>query len=182
MLVGTTEAASLLNISAQRVRVLLKEGRIQGARKINGRTWGIPLYKGRPRISGRKRGPLPNWSPQRHCGKNTIHLNRPNIERNRKLKKIDPQAKDEYVLTAQRGSEILSKGHEVEIHGPCRIVYRSDLPHSCGATVWIETLATATVFNLDGMVERVDSRWVWEEEDMWKINKKSIEELIRVWN
>ena len=77
------------------------------------------------------------------------------IERNRKLKKIDPQAKDEYVLTAQRGSEILSKGHEVEIHGPCRIVYRPDLPHSCGATVWIETLATVTVFNLDGMVERV---------------------------
>jgi hypothetical protein len=26
------------------------------------------------------------------------------------------------------------------------------------------------------------SRWVWEEEDMWKINKKSIEELITVWN
>ncbi|MCL2938211.1 MAG: helix-turn-helix domain-containing protein, partial [Trichodesmium sp. MAG_R02] len=169
MLVGTTEAASLLNISAQRVRVLLKEGRIQGARKINGRTWGIPLYKGRPRISGRKRGPKPNWSPQRHCGKNTIHFNRPNIERNRKLKKVDPQAKDEYVLiaieqklrtlslfrigsynrdrclnlcfdcyTAQRGSEILGRGHEIEIHGPCRIVYRPDLPHSCGATVWIE--------------------------------------------
>ena len=28
MLVGTTEAASLLNISAQRVRVLLKEGKV----------------------------------------------------------------------------------------------------------------------------------------------------------
>ncbi|WP_287280130.1 MULTISPECIES: helix-turn-helix domain-containing protein [unclassified Okeania] len=43
MFVGTTEAASLLSISAQRVRVLLQEGRIQGARKINGRTWVIPL-------------------------------------------------------------------------------------------------------------------------------------------
>ncbi|MGD1716031.1 DNA-binding protein [Dapis sp. BLCC M172] len=180
MFVGTTEAASLLNISAQRVRVLLQEGRIQGARKINGRTWGIPLYKGRPRISGKKRGPKPNWLPLRHCGKNTLHFNRPNIEKNRKRKKVDPQAKDEYVLSAQRGSKILSKGHEMEIHGPCRIVYRPDEPHSCGATVWIETLATVTVFNLDGTVERVDSRWVWEEEEMWKINKKSIEELIRI--
>ncbi len=180
MLVGTTEAASLLSISAQRVRVLLKEGRIQGARKINGRTWGIPLYKGRPRVSGKKRGPKPNWSAQRHCGKNTIHFNRPNIEKNRKLKKVDPQAKSEYVLSAQRGSKILGKGHEMEINGPCRIVYRPDKPHSCGATVWIETLATVTVFNFDGTVERVDSRWVWEEEEIWKINKKNIEELIRV--
>ncbi|NEP03680.1 MAG: DNA-binding protein [Okeania sp. SIO2G4] len=156
----------------------IKEGRIQGARKINGRTWGIPLYKGKPRVSGRKRGPKPNWYPRRHCGKNTIHFNRPNIEKNRKLKKVDPQAKCEYVLSAQRGSEILSKGHEVEINGPCRIVYRPDKPHSCGATVWIETLATVTVFNFDGTVERVNNRWVWEEEEMWKINKKNIEELI----
>ncbi|MGD1809119.1 DNA-binding protein [Dapis sp. BLCC M126] len=180
MVIGTTEAASLLSISAQRVRVLLKEGRIQGARKINGQTWGIPLYKGKPRVSSRKRGPKPNWLPQRHCGKNTIHFNRLNIEKNRKLKKVDLQAKFEYVLTAQRGSEILGKGHEMEINGPCRIVYRPDKPHSCGATVWIETLATVTVFNFDGTVERVDSRWVWEEEEMWKINKKSIEELIRI--
>ena len=180
MFVGTTEAASILSISAQRVRVLLKEGRIQGARKINGRTWGIPLYKGKPRVSGRKRGPKPNWYPRHHCGKNTIHFNRPNIEKNRKLKKVDPQAKCEYVLSAQRGSEILSKGHEVEINGPCRIVYRPDKPHSCGATVWIETLATVTVFNFDGTVERIDSRWVWEEEEMWKINKKNIEELISI--
>ncbi|RQH43313.1 DNA-binding protein, partial [Okeania hirsuta] len=71
MFVGTTEAASLLSISAQRVRVLLQEGRIQGARKINGRTWVIPLYKGMPRIAGRSRGPKPRWRSCRHCGKNT---------------------------------------------------------------------------------------------------------------
>ncbi|MGD1703908.1 hypothetical protein [Dapis sp. BLCC M229] len=46
--------------------------------------------------------------------------------------------------------------------------------------MWIETLATVTVFNFDGTVQRVDSKWVWEEKEMWKINKKSIEELIRV--
>ncbi len=185
MVVGTTEAASILSISAQRVRVLLKEGRIQGARKINGRTWMIPLYKGMPRVSGRKRGPKPHWHSRRHCGKNTIHLNRPNIEKNRKRKKAESQAEHSqaeynYVLSAQRGSEILAKGHEIEIHGPCRIVYRPEKPHSCGATVWIETLATVTVFNFDGTVERVNSMWIWEEEEMWKINKKNIDELIRV--
>ncbi len=94
--------------------------------------------------------------------------------------KVDPQAKCEYVLSAQRGSEILSKGHEMEINGPCRIVYRPEKPHSCGATVWIETLATVTVFNFDGTVEQVDSRWIWEEEEMWKINQKNIEELISI--
>lgn len=29
--------------------------------------------------------------------------------------------------------------HEVEIHGPCRLVYRPDKPLKCGARVWIET-------------------------------------------
>ncbi len=42
MEVGTTQAAFILNISTARVRVLLKEGRIQGARK-DGRSWLIPL-------------------------------------------------------------------------------------------------------------------------------------------
>ncbi len=56
---------------------------------------------------------------------------------------------------------------------------RPEKPHSCGATVWIETLATATVFNFDGTVERVNSMWIWEEEEMWEINKKNIEQLIQ---
>ncbi|WP_353734974.1 helix-turn-helix domain-containing protein [Okeania sp. SIO2C2] len=172
MFVGTTEAASLLSISAQRVRVLLKEGRIQGARKINGRTWVIPLYKGMPRISGRKRGPKPRWHSRKHCGKNTIHFNRPNIGINQREENTNLD-----VVSAKRGSKNLATGHEIEIHGPCRIVYRPEKPHTCGATVWIETLATATVFDFDGSVYRVDSRWMWEEEEMWEINKINIDEL-----
>ncbi|MDJ0511659.1 MAG: hypothetical protein QNJ64_20770 [Crocosphaera sp.] len=81
------------------------------------------------------------------------------------------------VVSAKRGSKNLATGHEIEIHGPCRIVYRPEKPHTCGATVWIETLATATVFDFDGSVYRVDSRWMWEEEEMWKINKINIDEL-----
>jgi hypothetical protein len=72
----------------------------------------------------------------------------------------------------------LAFGHEVEIHGPCRIVYRPDEPHNCGATVWIETLATVTVFDFSGGVYRVDSRWIWSEEETWKINKINIDDLI----
>ncbi len=158
MFVGTIEVASLLNISPQRVRLLIKEGRIQGARKINGRTWVIPLYKGMPRVSRRKRGPNPRWDSCTHCGKNTIHFNRNNIAVNKKEKKTDL-----HVLSAKRGTKTLAKGHEIEIHGPCKIVYRPDKPHSCGATVWIETLATATMFNFDGRVQQVDSRWIEEE-------------------
>ncbi|WP_287279328.1 MULTISPECIES: hypothetical protein [unclassified Okeania] len=56
----------------------------------------------------------------------------------------------------------LAVGHEVDIHGPCRIVYRQNKPHHCGATVWIETLAKVTVFDLDGSQFDVDSNWVWE--------------------
>ncbi|MGD1703981.1 helix-turn-helix domain-containing protein [Dapis sp. BLCC M229] len=174
MFVGTTEVASLLNISAQRVRVLIKEGRIQGARKINGRTWVIPLYRGMPRVSYRKHGPKPNWHSSRHCGKNTIHFDRNNIATNKNKKDTALE-----VMSIKRGSKNLAKGHEIEIHGPCKIVYRPENPHSCGATVWIETLATATVFNFDGTVERVNSMWIWEEEEMWKINKKNIEQLIQ---
>ena len=36
-------------------------------------------------------------------------------------------------------------GHEVEINGPCRVVYSPDKPLSCGAKVWIETEAGVVV-------------------------------------
>ncbi|MDY6805715.1 MAG: hypothetical protein SXA11_18165 [Cyanobacteriota bacterium] len=44
MFVGTTEAVNLLAATAQRVRLLLKQGRLQGAKKI-ARAWIIPLFK-----------------------------------------------------------------------------------------------------------------------------------------
>ncbi|MGB3512418.1 MAG: hypothetical protein WBA93_24905, partial [Microcoleaceae cyanobacterium] len=59
-------------------------------------------------------------------------------------------------------------------------VYRPQKPHSCGATVWIETLATVSVFDFDGTVSRVDNKWIWEEEEMWKINKINIDEMMAI--
>ena len=65
MFVGTTEAANALGVKPQRVRLLLKQGRIQGAKKV-GKVWIIPLYKGMPRISKGKRGPKPRWQSRQH--------------------------------------------------------------------------------------------------------------------
>ena len=46
-IVGTTEAAFLLDISVSRVKVLLQQQRMKGAKK-EGRVWKIPLIKGNP--------------------------------------------------------------------------------------------------------------------------------------
>jgi hypothetical protein len=44
--VKTTQAASLLNLCPQRVRKLLKQGRIKGAFKDKRGFWQIPVYWG----------------------------------------------------------------------------------------------------------------------------------------
>ena len=38
-------------------------------------------------------------------------------------------------------------GHEVQIDGPCSVIYRPDKPLSCGAKVWIETQAGVVVWS-----------------------------------
>ena len=172
---GTTEVATLLGISAQRVRVLLKENRIMGAYKINGKTWVIPLFDGMPIISGKKRGPKPRWHSRQHCGKKTVHVNRNNLRDNQ----TNGNTKKK-VASIKQGSKNLATGHEVEIHGPCRIVYRREKPHSCGATVWIETFAAVTVYDFEGNVERVNSMWELYEDGIRKSDKQKVEELIRI--
>ena len=58
--VGTTEAAFLLRLSSPRVRKLLAEGRIEGAFK-EGLHWKIPLFKGMPKVTSRRKGPEGRW-------------------------------------------------------------------------------------------------------------------------
>lgn len=77
MIVGTTEAAQILKISTARLRVLLIEGRVEGAYKT-GKMWLIPLFNGKPMIKRGKRGPAPRWCNPRKPAKTIIHLN--NIE------------------------------------------------------------------------------------------------------
>jgi len=40
-MIGTTEAAKRLNVTARRIRVLCEQGRIQGVERV-GNSWAIP--------------------------------------------------------------------------------------------------------------------------------------------
>ena len=64
--------------------------------------------------------------------KRRIHVNQHKIRRNQKTGEREP------VLTVKtyKSNDYC---HEVDIGGPCRVVYSPDKPLSCGARVWIET-------------------------------------------
>ena len=64
--------------------------------------------------------------------KKRIHINQHVIKRNAKTGERKP------VITVKTYKENIY-GHEVDIKGPCRVVYSPDKPLSCGAKVWIET-------------------------------------------
>ena len=139
-IVGTTEAAFLLNISVSRVKVLLQQKRIKGAKK-EGRVWRIPLIKGIPKVKECKRGLKGTWRRKR-CDKTTkIHVNKFHISHNRKHKTKKP------VITIRQGSR-KTYCNIAEIKGSCRVVYQPDNPLSCGAVVWIEVLADTLVLPL----------------------------------
>ena len=97
MIVGTTEAAKILSISTARLRVLMIEGRVEGAYKT-GRMWLIPLFNGKPIIKRRKRGPTPGWSNPRVPAKTIVHVNKNKIQSNKK------NQKHEAVITVKKGT------------------------------------------------------------------------------
>ena len=61
-----------------------------------------------------------------------IHVNQHIIRDNAHYKRANPP------LSIKRGGKT-ERAMEVEIEGPCTIVYRPGKPLSCGARVWIET-------------------------------------------
>lgn len=67
-----------------------------------------------------------------------IHVNQHRIKANAKHGTRDA------VITVKAGRENVY-GHDVQIHGPCRVVYSPDKPLSCGARVWIETTGPVEV-------------------------------------
>ena len=143
MIVGTTQAAQILSISSSRLRVLLISGRVKGAYKT-GKMWLIPLFQGKPIIERGTRGPAPSWRNPRKPAKTVVHVNSHKIRHNRKTKERLP------VITVKKGKTNIY-GHEVEIPGGCRVVYRPDTP-SCRAKVWIETLYDVRVFDLGNTI------------------------------
>ncbi len=134
MSVGTTEAAFLLNISTARLRLLLKQGRVLGAEK-EGRFWTIPLNsRGMPEITSGLRGPQGTWNKGQRTGNTFIHIVRRVIDANRDQGTSDP------AISVKQGDRN-DRCHEVEIVGPCKIVYRPHKPNRSqagGARLWIE--------------------------------------------
>lgn len=139
-IIGTREAAFLLGICCQRVRVLLSQGRIKGAYKCKG-FWRIPLYGQMPVVVPGTRGPKGMWCHRQRQKPTMIHVNQQKIQANRKKINKNPQiALDQLtpVIALKQGKGNYL-GFQLEIQGPCRIVYRPLKPASCGAHLWIDT-------------------------------------------
>ncbi len=135
-------------------------GRVQGAYKT-GKMWLMPLFNGKPIIKRGTRGPAPGWRNPKTPAKTIIHVNSHKIRENQKqstkqpvitvkkrlnsgnvsLPTLNPstEAQENADSVARKGNEINLYGHEVEILGGCRVVYRPDRS-KYGAKVWIETL------------------------------------------
>ncbi|NEP26525.1 helix-turn-helix domain-containing protein [Moorena sp. SIO3I6] len=133
--VGTTEAASLLGISSRRLRQLLEKGRVRGAYK-SGKFWIIPLFNHLPQITKATRGPKGKWRTSRPPALATINVNRNRIGSNNAKPAEDRQP----VISVKRSGNNLY-GNQIEILGPCRIVYQPEHPLRCGARLWIETFS-----------------------------------------
>ena len=66
--------------------------------------------------------------------KTIIHVNQHKIKSNAKCNPEDREP----VLTCKTYKSN-DYGYEVEVLGPCKVIYSPDKPLSCGAKVWIET-------------------------------------------
>lgn len=72
-----------------------------------------------------------------------IHVNMWNIRKNKK------DGGDRPVITV-KDYKRNRYGHEIEIKGPSKLVYRPEKPLSCGARVWVETNDDVEVLLRDG--------------------------------
>ncbi|NEO89478.1 MAG: helix-turn-helix domain-containing protein [Moorea sp. SIO3G5] len=133
--VGTTEAASLLGITPRRLRQLLESGRVRGAYK-SGKFWIIPLFNYLPQITKKNRGPKGTWRKSRPPALAKINVNRNRIGSNNHK---SPEERLPVISVKRSGNN--NYGNQVEILGPCRIVYQPDQPLDCGARLWIETFS-----------------------------------------
>ena len=132
--IGTTEASYLLELSDSRLRELLLLKRVKGAYK-KGRFWQIPLYNGMPQIEVKKvrQGPKSTWRKRPRRAEKHIHVNQHVIRSNHENGENEPPIS---VKCAGRNDY----GHEVDILGPCRLIYRPNHPLDCGARLWIKVL------------------------------------------
>ncbi|MGL5876123.1 MAG: DNA-binding protein [Xenococcaceae cyanobacterium] len=130
MTIGTTEAAYLLGICPQRVKQLLYEGRIIGAKKV-GRYWRIPLFNGMPKIKSGTRGPKSKWRKLLQRTPTIVHVNQQVLQQNRRYQTNKPP------IIVKKGDRI-SYCHQVKIAGESQLVYRPVNRKCNGATLWLE--------------------------------------------
>jgi hypothetical protein len=143
--IQTTQAAFLLNLSPQRVRKLLSQGRIKGAFKDKKGFWQIPLYWGVPQVICANRGQQGTWRKRLVKRSTFIHVRQDRLRHNRKYGTNDP------VITIRSGDR-LTYCHEAIIEGICKIVYQPQQPLNCGATLWIELEPTTKVKSKIGVL------------------------------
>ena len=74
--------------------------------------------------------------------KKIVHINQHVIKNNAKTGERKP------VITVKTYKSN-DYAHEVFVDGPCKIVYSPDKPLSCGAKVWIETIANVSLEKWD---------------------------------
>ncbi|MEL6164161.1 MAG: DNA-binding protein [Cyanobacteria bacterium J06628_3] len=141
-MVGTTQAAWLLKICTQRVRQLLYEGRIIGAKKI-GQFWNIPTFSGMPKIKEGKRGPKGTWRKRLSLKQTFIHINTHTIRDNKKNGTYEP------VILVKSGSHKMV-AHHVKINGPCELIYSVNGGLGCKAKAWVaadpDVMVEASIF------------------------------------
>ncbi|MDY7002488.1 MAG: hypothetical protein SWX82_00555 [Cyanobacteriota bacterium] len=139
-IITTREAAFLLGICCQRVRVLLAQKRIKGAYKHNG-FWQIPLYGKMPVVIPGKRGPKGVWCHHKRKKPTIVHVNQHRIRKNGDRIRNDPLMTPDQLIpvVCLKQTNRNDFGYQMIIEGPCRIVYRPYEPLDCGAHLWIET-------------------------------------------
>ena len=148
MFIDTRQAADILGVSIARVRLLLKQNRIEGAFKV-GKFWVIPLFDHRPLVRNGKRGPSPRWCNPRKPALTKVHINGSKIRNNQdKIRKNEVQEGLNPVIKVKK-SENKVYCDEIEINGPCRIVYNPYKRNEGGARVWVETLSKVELFLKD---------------------------------
>lgn len=67
-----------------------------------------------------------------------VHVNQHQIKKNKK------NGTEEPVLTCKTYKSN-KYAHQVQINGPCKVVYSPNKPLACGAHVWIETESEVVV-------------------------------------
>ena len=137
--IGTTEATFRLGISPQRVRQLLKDNRIKGAKKVNG-FWVIPVKNGMPQVTERRKGPRGTWNRRLRQANTRIHINRHVLAGNKRNNRNDPP------ILIRQGNRTKAC-HQVDIPASCRLVYEPNHPLPCGAVLWIEVDKTTAIYS-----------------------------------